>query len=106
MSEREDHYGGIEQIRVLLREKFLDGLTYGVPEIDPATGEVIARAEPKASWLAEAHRFLNSEDKKREAEEADAKVKAQRSNALQDALDELPEFPEDEETTPLSSTIN
>ncbi|NOD83749.1 hypothetical protein [Ruegeria sp. HKCCD6119] len=96
MSERDDHYGGIEQIRVLLREKFLDGLTYGVPEIDPASGEVISRSEPKASWLAEAHRFLNSEDKKREAEEAEAKEKARQSTALEEAIGELPEFPEDE----------
>ena len=107
MSERDEHYGGIEQIRVLLREKFLDGLTYGVPEVDPTNGEVISRSEPKASWLAEAHRFLNSEDKKREAEKAEAKEKVKRTNALKDALDGLPEFPEDEDNTPLTpSTIN
>ncbi len=106
MSEREEHYDGIEQIRVLLREKFLDGLTNGVPEIDPASGEVVSRSEPKASWLAEAHRFLNSEDKKREAEEAEAKEKVRRSSALEDALEGMPEFPEDEDSAPHPTTIN
>ncbi|NOD75085.1 MULTISPECIES: hypothetical protein [unclassified Ruegeria] len=94
------HHQGRLKGRILLREKFLDGLTYGVPEIDPASGEVISRSEPRASWLAEAHRFLNSEDKKREAEEAEAKEKARQSNALEEAIGELPEFAEDEGNAP------
>ncbi len=107
MSERDDHYEGIEEIRTRLREMFLDGLNNGVPEIDAVTGEVISRTVPKASWVSEALKFLNAEDKKREAEEAEAKEKQRACNALDDALDDLPDFPDDEgATTPSQSTIN